>query len=265
MDQTTLEKNFIQAHQNYPFFYLLTPVPHTFLGKELFFELPYRKGPPSYFVDGIHIALSETISLIFEGPKTPEFRSHETPKFWQSCFDKQFRSFRCKRFVTRATERHQKEMRGHPTITFFQENTLIGFRMEWRERKKKEIRYTLLLPHGPEQSVILKIKDASMSSAHSAEHLVSTMIAESASFQDLSALRAYSREVLRLQPKFQSMHNMLMSAISTSPDVFDSYYHIVQMLHNKKEPLFQKNRENARNYAYDINQQLAQQFLAGTN
>jgi hypothetical protein len=56
----------------YPFFYSLGAWPKTFRGKDVFYFLPYEKGPPERFIGRIEARWSTPDTKVwFEGPKTP--------------------------------------------------------------------------------------------------------------------------------------------------------------------------------------------------
>lgn len=60
-----------------PFYYSLGAWPRTFEGKEVFYSIPYEKGPPIRFTGEVVARWSmPEVRVAFEGPKTPLRRDH---------------------------------------------------------------------------------------------------------------------------------------------------------------------------------------------
>jgi len=245
-----------------PFFYSLGAWPSSFGGKPVFYQLPYQKGPPLYFVGGI-VARWELpdIKVTIEGPRTPGARDRNPKNIEnrfsrreqiQSCLTAEFVKMGPKCFKSRkeALGRHIEEIRKAVkpqrwNIKWFKVNNPAlpadeapqGIFISGENENIAQDRYIFITALGAHQAVILDrpmndrgdfarvVLEETIRSQRLSDSLISgrSWINRELVVTNLEEIGTKNESILE---NLSEVHLLLLSKISVDPQTFDSYYHL---------------------------------------
>lgn len=282
-----------------PFFYSLSLWPNSYEETPVFYRLPYEKGPPERFIGHIvaqwNFSDNQPITLTFEGPKTPA--QGYTRSQIQSCLKSPY-SPECFNLRDAVISRHIHEI----SSTFFsRKNELIekwkldlftvknsallseeqtqGFLITAMSHSFRQDRYILITQKGIHQTITL---DSSRSEKddQARANLMKTLqkmrlsddlssgiawIDRELENMDFSMLRGTKSPDATLK-KYAEIQSLLLSKISVSPQLYDTYFHLarisldllsfLEQIQFQHQNLFSSTREiieSAYRYANDIN------------
>ncbi|MFZ9596666.1 MAG: hypothetical protein ACO3A2_11395 [Bdellovibrionia bacterium] len=278
-----------QGWVSLPFFYTVGSWPEFFLGKPIFYSLPYEVAPPTRFVGHVVAHLRDPdISLSLEGPKTPEPRY--SPEDLRSCFKNTRPSlahWSCLSIRHTALRRSIAEMSENRSIErwslqwFEVQNPALppeeapqGIHLSAESRLGWEDRFILVGADGTHQAMILRRPKTP--EGEQALLLLEQALSTLRHFTELNSGIAFINQKLEdvhLVPllnssdpeeqalKLAQIQRLLISKITVSPDQFDPYFHLAgtsAMLaqnsknHRLRVKLALGNLESAHHYAVDV-------------
>jgi hypothetical protein len=234
-----------------PFFYLLGGWPKSFLGKPVFYSLPYEVGPPTRFVGHV-IAYWEHpyISVTFEGPKTPGLAANISEL--KECFVGGLYSIHCLLLREAALNRHINEIKNTKNLIswsmkwFNVENLLLtaqeapqGIYLSAIGKNWTQDRFILINGNGTHQAIILRRPNNVR--GQEAFQLLQQSIGSIRNFNELDSGKAWINRVLEttqlnelkvtpdsapLSTQLGEIQQFLISKITVDPADFNSYFHL---------------------------------------
>ncbi|HAR43243.1 MAG TPA: hypothetical protein DCS07_11550 [Bdellovibrionales bacterium] len=247
-----------------PYYYSLGAWPKTFAEQPVFHAVPYKKGPPQVFLEGITANWrSPGIRMTFEGPKTPD--GHRTDPKDQSTLAVRVRLRRClgptwtsplldwgcMGLRDEVLSRHLQEMEKlQPELWtlrwFVVENPSLpaaeqaqGFYLRAENSTRFQSRFVVITANGTHQAFILHgTKDAEGAQA---EQTLQRAIGSLRVSNDLNPGRAWIDrqlqgidlgKILAGNASEATIRNLaeiqalLLSKLTVDPGSFDSYYHL---------------------------------------
>lgn len=240
-----------------PFYYSLGAWPGLFRGHEIFYNLPYEKGPPERFAGEITARWDTQVRLVFEGPKSPLSAKNEpySRSEIHDCVMSPWGSLEklpsCLRLRSDVLGRHIDALnRLHPSDwemgwvnvannALSPDQELQGIYISAKNERRGQDRFILITAHGTHQAFILDYPTneiglaaredfkSSLRSLRTSDDLgpgrawVDDTL-EKINLHDISQL-GESESAVRQLTRIQSL---LIARISVDPKTYDTYFHL---------------------------------------
>ncbi len=242
-----------------PFYYSLGAWPRTFAGKEVFYTLPYEKGPPVRFAGHVVARWSmPEIRVAFEGPKTPLKRDHSlfSRSEVEACITRfggrsLASSLDCLDLREAVLERHIDELRTIKPLGWSMKWVRVTNRAlrpdeqvqgiylsAWSEKRAQD-RFILVTEKGSQQAFVLSYP-VSPDGTHAQELFqkairslrVSDLLGPGIAWVDQELERVHLQDLQKLEgsddfvARLAEIQSLLISRITVDPQAYDTYFHL---------------------------------------
>jgi hypothetical protein len=242
------------------FYYTLGAWPKTYLGKPVFYSVPYEKGPPIQFIPELVAHWETGVRVKLEGPRTPLSLASgfRTRAELRDCLTSEAFAggklgiFACLNLRSKVLERHLAEMQSFGPLSwrirwFVVENPAIpteeqaqGIHLEAVGRRFAQSRYILITARGTNETISASYPATGEDSVH-ARDTVEKVVSSLRVSDDLGPGRAWVDSQIEhvkldqiqkindpkaLADRLSEIEATLLSKITVEPKSYDAYFHL---------------------------------------